>query len=137
MPSSDRSCPGPRGPRSPCNTPCSSLEQIPRHPSGCDSGSRERGLPNMKCQFFAALLLAGGAACHVTTAPDAPWLLVEPTRARYPPGDSVTVSVRNVGPEGVGLATCDWTLQRMDASGWSDLGIPPAEANCGDSRLLI
>lgn len=91
----------------------------------------------MKCAFWASLLLAAAAACHDSTSPAGPWLLVEPTNALYRPGDTVAVNVRNVGQDGVGLLTCDWTIQRMDATRWTDLGVLPSVANCGDGRLLI
>jgi hypothetical protein len=85
---------------------------------------------SMKYMCPALILFVSVAGCREATAPEALWLLVQPTQAQYQPGDTVTLTLRNVGPQPIVTNVCGSELQRLDGGKWTGLGIP--EGNCGD-----
>ncbi len=85
------------------------------------------------------LLAALGApllqACSNETAPEVNAVRIEPERARYSPGDTVTLNLVNVGAEDLWFNACPALLQRRDATAWVD--VPVSGANCPDIAYTL
>jgi hypothetical protein len=87
----------------------------------------------LRCMLGATLCSA--MSCTDSTAPVAVWLRIEPTRARYAPGDSVTVIVSNIGSAPVGTNACGSSIDRLDNGNWTNVG--SFSDDCGDVAFVI
>jgi hypothetical protein len=81
---------------------------------------------------FASSLLQ---ACGNDTGPDVRPVRIEPERARYSPGETVTLRLVNLGTEDVRFNVCPALLQRLDAAGWVD--VPVSGPNCPDIAYAL
>lgn len=74
-------------------------------------------------------------ACARGLEPSVSWLRIEPTRALYTPGDTVELTVRNVGNVRLSYATCGSTLEEFNRGDWQLVAVP--SSNCGDVGTLL
>jgi hypothetical protein len=81
------------------------------------------------------LALCSTVGCNHPTEPVELWLRVEPTQARYAPGDSVNLVISNIGAAPIGTTACGSSIERLDGGRWVDLG--PSDRDCGDVAFLI
>lgn len=85
---------------------------------------------------LSLLAVALSSGCHDATAPDTPWLRIEPTASAFAPGALVTATLRNAGTFDIELDGCFPDLQRFEAERWKEVVVPP-RANCGQTALVV
>ena len=88
-----------------------------------------------RCRVLAVLqfVLLLGACAHAPSdsGGSTPRVALQTDRARYAPGDTVFVTLRNSGDVDAGYNLCMHTLQMHTARGWTDVqSWPPARTMC-------
>jgi hypothetical protein len=76
-------------------------------------------------------------SCRNMTEPDLSVLRVEPTAARYAPGDTVFVALRNLGLVELVGTTCNSALERWDGASWVSVSLPVTGGSCADIGLPL
>lgn len=98
----------------------------------CRSGSKGRREHVKRGAVTVLLAQSVAMACGCGrdgTAPQLSLLRVEPAKVKYSPGDSLTVTLSNLGSVSIRYSGCDVVLERLDGESWTRVTESP---NCGD-----